>query len=178
MIRDQQRFISDLEIERARATELESQLLKQKSLAKKSESLYSALQVKFEEKRIEHLDLTQTCKALEIDLKTLNELYEERCIQMENFELKVKNFEERQKQALTATKDTHRQTVIQTSRTDNFLDEKDQIELRVQKILAQERSETRLFKQNLEQEVKSLESKLIDITLENENLLKQISQCQ
>ena len=55
---------------------------------------------------------------------------------MENFELKVKNFEERQKQALTATKDTHRQTVIQTSSTDNFLDEKDQIELRVQKILA------------------------------------------
>lgn len=43
--------------------------------------------------------MTQNCRALETDLKTLNELYEAKCVQMENFDLKVKDFEKRQKDA-------------------------------------------------------------------------------
>ena len=35
-------------------------------------------------------------KALEIDLKTMKDLYESKCIQMQNFDIKVQAFEQRQ----------------------------------------------------------------------------------
>lgn len=42
------------------------------------------------------MTIKQVQKALEIDLKTMQELYESKCTQMENFDVRVKAFEQRQ----------------------------------------------------------------------------------
>ena len=56
--------------------------------------------------------------------------------------------------------------------------ENEQVEFRVQKILASERSEAREIQKCLESEIKSLEGKLVECRLENESLLKQMSNYQ
>jgi len=48
--------------------------------------------------------------------------------------------------------------------------------LRVQKILANERSDARQIQQKLEAEIKKLESRMLEVRLENENLLVQVSE--